>query len=289
LNLDSESSEETAFEAAGVVNGNYGATIVSDSRGRNVIIANVDSKNKHVFHAYKTDGDLLKPVIKKDVQSVIKDRFQMIPLILSPLGKELIHGRAFLNPETFKQSPDFLSTSIGYKAIEEPLKMAWINDEHLVEIAIPAKSGLVDSEDSPDRAILLWARDKAKLVHATSAPNAVAVAASPNGSQIAEAGKDLRVRIRDAQTLQISREIRAHDAPLTAVAWHPHLPFIATASEDHRVKIVDLRTYRVVRKIGLFRGLPNNIYWSPDGRTLAVQSVDGSSFIDLFKIDCCNE
>jgi WD40 repeat protein len=142
---------------------------------------------------------------------------------------------------------------------------------------------------------LLWSREGAKLIQAASAPNAVAVAASPDASQIAEAGKDLRVRIRDAQTLQTIREIRMHDAPLTAVAWHPRLPFLATASEDHRVKIVDLRTYQVVKKIGLFEGLPNNLYWSPDGKTLAVQSaqsiqsVEPSFFIDLFNIDCCSE
>jgi serine/threonine protein kinase/WD40 repeat protein len=295
LNLNPGSKEETPFEAAGEVNGNFGATVTSDSTGLNVIIASVARNNKHVLQVYKSEGNSLKPVIRKDVPSVIRNRFLMTPLHISPSGKEFIHGRAFLNTETFKQAPEFMNTSIGYQVIEEPVKIAWVKDEHIVEIAVPAKSGLVEPEDSPDRALLLWSREGAKLIQAASAPNAVAVAASPDASQIAEAGKDLRVRIRDAQTLQTIREIRMHDAPLTAVAWHPRLPFLATASEDHRVKIVDLRTYQVVKKIGLFEGLPNNLYWSPDGKTLAVQSaqsiqsVEPSFFIDLFNIDCCSE
>ena len=85
------------------------------------------------------------------------------------------------------------------------------------------------------------------------------------------------------------REIRTHDAPLTSVAWHPRLPYVATASEDHSVKIWDLRTDKLARKIGLFTGIPNALYWSPDGKTLAVQSAEASYFVDLFKIDCCNE
>ena len=122
-----------------------------------------------------------------------------------------------------------------------------------------------------------------------SARQAIGLAAAPDGSRIAEAGSDMRLRIRDAQTLKVIRELRAHDAPLTAVAWHPSLPYVATASEDHRVKIWDLRTEKAVKKIGFFAGIPSNLLWSPDGKTLAVQSVGESYFVDLFKIDCCNE
>jgi Tol biopolymer transport system component len=55
------------------------------------------------------------------------------------------------------------------------------------------------------------------------------------------------------------------------------------------VKIWDLRTEKAVKKIGFFAGIPSNLLWSPDGKTLAVQSVGESYFVDLFKIDCCNE
>jgi WD40 repeat protein len=102
-----------------------------------------------------------------------------------------------------------------------------------------------------------------------------------------EAGSDLRMRIRDSRTLKIVRELRVHDAPLTAVAWHPHLPLIATASEDHSVKIWDLRTDKMVEKLSLFLDLPNGLYWSPDGKSLAVQHTDSSTFVDIFRPESC--
>jgi WD40 repeat protein len=81
------------------------------------------------------------------------------------------------------------------------------------------------------------------------------------------------------------REIRVHDAPVTAVAWHPTLPVVATASEDRSVKIWDLRSQTMVQKTGVFLNMPNGLYWSPDGRSLAVQSVGTATFIDIFSVD----
>ncbi len=114
---------------------------------------------------------------------------------------------------------------------------------------------------------------------------AVGLAAAPDGSQIAEAGGDMRFLIRYAQTLKVNRELRTHDAPLTVVAWHPSLPCVATASEDRRVKIWDLRTDNEVKKIVSFVGVPSNLLWSPDGKTRGVLRVGESYFVDLFKID----
>ncbi|NBV33203.1 MAG: hypothetical protein EBR81_05255, partial [Proteobacteria bacterium] len=120
------------------------------------------------------------------------------------------------------------------------------------------------------------------------APYAAAVSASPDGSRLAEGGGDLRLRVRDGKTLATIREFRAHDAPLTAIAWHPLLPIVATASEDHSVKIWDLRTEKMLQKIALFINVPTGLYWSPDGKSLAVQHSDTASFIDLFNVDWGN-
>jgi len=156
-----------------------------------------------------------------------------------------------------------------------------------VEIAVPQVGQSEEDEETLSRVLLLWSTGGGKPLATASAPYAVAVAASPDASQILEAGSDLRMRLRNAKTLEIVREIRVHDAPLTAVAWHPHLPFAATASEDHSVKIWDLRTDKMVQKYSLFLDTPNGLYWSPDGKGLAVQHTEATTFIDIFRPESC--
>ena len=67
---------------------------------------------------------------------------------------------------------------------------------------------------------------------------------APDGRRFAEAGADKMVRIRDAATLAVLREFRAHDGPITALAWHPTKPIMATASADLSVKIFGTYTGR---------------------------------------------
>jgi WD40 repeat protein len=105
------------------------------------------------------------------------------------------------------------------------------------------------------------------------APFAGALSAAPDGSQIAEAGKDMRVRIRNGITLAVESVLRVHDAPVVDVAWHPVLPLLATVSSDRRVRIWDLRSKLLVQEYGLFSPLPRNVCWSPDGTVLGVKVV----------------
>ena len=128
------------------------------------------------------------------------------------------------------------------------------------------------------------------------APHARAVAASPDAAELAEAGADQRVRIRDAATLEVKRVLRVHDAPVVDVAWNPRMPYLATAGEDFRVRIWDLGSGRMLEEIGFLEAVPVQLDWSPDGRTLAVR---GQSFKDendkdkeeryFFYPKCCGE
>ena len=284
--LDPDSVEETPFEAAGQINGNFGVTLSASLDGRIVSVANMSANNKQILHLYENQNGAFKLLVKKDMD-VIRNRYQMAPLHLSPAAKTIWHAGVFRELNTLKGA--CWTDRSGYLAIEDNANARWVGESHIVEIAIPQQAYSPVDEDSPDRVLLLSSATGGKPITITSSPQAIGLAAAPDGSQIAEAGKDLRLRIRDSSTLKVVREIRTHDAPLTSVAWHPRLPYVATASEDHSVKIWDLRTDKLVRKIGLFTGIPNALYWSPDGKTLAVQSAEASYFVDLFKIDCCNE
>lgn len=285
LDLTPDGGEEIPFEAGGLVNRNFGATVSASADGRTVFIANMGQNNKQGIQVFRTADGALKPVVQKEV-AVIRGQLQMIPLQVSPSGAHALHGHVFRDAQTFSQT---MMDATGYLVLEEPGSSCWLGEDLTVRLAVPARSDSGETEDSPERVLFICSKAGGKPLSVVNAPRAVAVSASPEASQIAEAGKDLRVRIRDAKTLQTVREIRAHEAPLTAVAWHPRLPFLATAAEDHRVKIWDLRTDRVVHKTGLFLGVPSGLYWSPDGKTLAVQHNEGGTFISLFKVDCCNE
>lgn len=279
LDLKKEGTQETKQPSFGTVSGGHHVTLVSSADGKTVAFSRTVKGGSREVQICKLANGAFSPVIQKAV-AVYENRF-----LMSPSGKTLWQGSSFLETET-------LSTLVtvdraGLNAVEEPTSSRWVGEDRVVEIAVPHGAQAEDDEETLSRVLLLWSTAGGKPLAIIGAPNAVAVAASPDASMIAEAGSDLRVRIRDSKALKIVRELRVHDAPLTAVAWHPNLPFIATASEDHSVKIWDLRTDKMLEKLSLFVDLPNGLYWSPDGKSLAVQHSDTSTFVDIFRPDSC--
>ncbi len=283
LDLRKGGSQEVQQTNFGAINGNYGATLVSSADGKTVALANntprVARGTPREIQICKAENGAFTPVVRKDM-GVWDNRFQ-----LSPSGKIIWQGAHFVDTQTLSLLPKVDRT--GFTPVEEPTSTRWVGEERVLEIAVPQAGLSEEDEETLGRVLLLWSTSGGKPVATVNAPYAVAVAASPDASQIVEAGSDLRMRIRDAKTLETVREIRVHDAPLTAVAWHPHLPFVATSSEDHSVKIWDLRTEKMVQKISLFLNTPTGLYWSPDGKSLAVQHTDASTFIELFRPESC--
>ena len=87
------------------------------------------------------------------------------------------------------------------------------------------------------------------------------------------------VRIRDAATLAVQQEFRAHDGPITALAWHPTKPIVATASADLSVKLWNVETGRRLEE---FRGMlipPNSLAFSPSGQRLGCTGTFDSTRI----------
>jgi len=283
LDLKERGTQETPQTSFGPINGNYNATLISSSDGKTVALANNTPRTAkgtpREVQICKMENGAFSPVSRRDM-GVWETRVQM-----SPSGKLLWQGMYFVDTKTLSILPKVDRT--GFTAVEEPASTRWVGEDRVVEIAVPQVGQSEEDEETLSRVLLLWSTDGGKPLATVSAPYAVAVAASPDASQILEAGSDLRMRLRNAKTLEIIREIRVHDAPLTAVAWHPHLPFAATASEDHSVKIWDLRTDKMVQKYSLFLDMPNGLYWSPDGKGLAVQHTEASTFIDIFRPESC--
>jgi len=128
--------------------------------------------------------------------------------------------------------------------------------------------------------IILWDSITGRRLRAVGSRGITSVlCAAPDGRRFAEAGADRLVRIRDAGTLAVMREFRAHNAPLTALAWHPSRPILGTASEDLSIRLWNLDDGT---RLDEFRGPlspPNVLSFSPDGRRLATAARDGAARI----------
>ena len=264
------------------INPDVPPTIVSSVDGKTVAIANVAVRTAkgapYEFQIFKAKDGTYSRVARREGK-VSGKGFQ-----LSPSGKYLWIGRDFFEADTLTLLKYLDHT--GFTVVDETASTRWVGDEHFVEIATQQTAQSEEYQEIFSRVLLLWSKDGGKPVATATAPYAAAVSGSPDGSRLAEGGGDFRVRVRDGKTLETIREFRVHDAPLTAIAWHPLLPIVATASEDHSVKIWDLRTEKMLQKFALFINAPTGLYWSPDGKRLAVQHADTASLIDIFNVDC---
>ena len=93
--------------------------------------------------------------------------------------------------------------------------------------------------------------------------DAEAISASPDGKWLAEAGRDQRIRIRDAASLRVVAEFWAHDATVRDVAWHRDLPLLASVSEDLSIRIWNTVSWKQEEEIRGFEERPDGIFFSP--------------------------
>ena len=118
--------------------------------------------------------------------------------------------------------------------------------------------------------VVLWDAATGKVVQTATNRTALDVlAVAPDGRRFAEAGVDKLVRIRDAATLAVQQEFRAHDGPITALAWHPTKPILATASADLSLRLWNLDTGRRLEELRGPLAPPALLAFSPGGQRLA--------------------
>jgi WD40 repeat protein len=128
--------------------------------------------------------------------------------------------------------------------------------------------------------VVLWDTVTGQRLRASVCPGVSNVlCAAPDGRRFAEAGADRIVRLCDAGTLAVLREFRAHNAPLSALAWHPTRPILATASEDLVIRLWNLDDGTRLDELRGPLSPPSVLSFSPDGRRLATASLDGAARI----------
>jgi WD40 repeat protein len=163
----------------------------------------------------------------------------------------------------------------GLAAIPESSPARWVGNSHMVKVMMLEGGSPGTEAIAKTRSLVLWNVENGARIHSTDAPDARALSVSPDGAEIAEGGFDMKVRIRNAETLGVNQVLRVHDAPVVDVAWHPKIPMLATCSEDLFVRIWTLQTGDLVQEFGMFSMQPARLSWSPDGSRLSVQFPTG--------------
>jgi WD40 repeat protein len=137
--------------------------------------------------------------------------------------------------------------------------------------------------------VILWDTSTGqRLVAVTNEISSRVMCAEPDGRRFAEGGIALNVpnrdaeggrahnvRIRDGATLAILREFRAHNGPITALAWHPTRPILATASVDFVIRLWNLEDGTRLEELTGPLSAPSVLSFSPGGNRLATASRDG--------------
>jgi serine/threonine protein kinase/WD40 repeat protein len=122
--------------------------------------------------------------------------------------------------------------------------------------------------------LLLYAAS-GKLLHTvTNHFQIYSLAASPDGKLVAIAGADQSISLYQSDDLKHVRTFRAHDDPVTAIAFHPAKPVIGSASMDRSVKLWD---HQLGKPVDFYLGPVGNpvaLAFSPSGRYLAVDGQD---------------
>ncbi len=195
---------------------------------------------------------------------------------LNKSGTQLWTGHGVVESATGQ-----LLCKMDRKGVEVPPAGAgaseWLNASQIVEIALVKAEWQGAPPDAVERAIVLWDATTGTRLVTAYAPDATSLCVSPDGKQLAEAGADMRIRIRNAETLAVEREFRAHDGPITDVAWHPKQPVLVSASEDLTVRFWNLKTGI---QLGELHGIasqpeqrPERLIISPNGQFLGVRSA----------------
>lgn len=94
---------------------------------------------------------------------------------------------------------------------------------------------------------------------------------SPDGSHLATASTDSTLRVWDAGTGTLVRELKRPGAAVQGAAFSPDGRYLASASTGYAVRLWDTATGAQLR---LFAGHSNALAFSPDGRYLATAPND---------------
>jgi hypothetical protein len=186
-------------------------------------------------------------------------------LQLSPSGKKA------WSVEALYQTPE---GKVLYKEerkdSRETMFARWLDEDRVLEIKA-LRTGVKDAADEfQGNTYVMTEADTGRILTRIQEPRALTFEVSPDGLCLAEGGVDGRLRIRSAQTLEVSKDYKVHEFPVSKVAWHPSKPVVFTCSgRDHIVRAWDIRDGSLVQSFRCYM-FPTDLDVNKRGDRLAV-------------------
>jgi len=191
-------------------------------------------------------------------------------LCMSPDGQKLWIGNMVLGAEAESVPVEADRQGLGFKRVGGMLA-CWAGNQCVAEIAVLNSSEGDEGGDASGKTVLvLWDAATGKRLKTVEALSAVTLEGSPDGKWIAEGGSDKRIRFRDSRTLEVVREIRAHDAPVGDLKWHHTLPLLVSSGADQWIRIWEPETGRLLEEFRRVDLIPEGLDISADGRQLGI-------------------
>ncbi|HKU75800.1 MAG TPA: caspase family protein [Pyrinomonadaceae bacterium] len=95
------------------------------------------------------------------------------------------------------------------------------------------------------------------------------VSYSPNGSLIATAGDDRKIKLWDATSRKLLNDLEGHSGEVSAIDFSPDGRLLVSAGENNEVFLWDVQSGRLIRGFRGHGSGVNSVAFSPDGKTLA--------------------
>lgn len=131
-----------------------------------------------------------------------------------------------------------------------------------------------------DRTVRVWDTGSGKerlLLHGHSGP-VYSVVWSPDGHTLASCSSDTTVRLWSSDTGKQQRELKAHFGPVYSLAWSRD-DVLASGAQDRTVRLWNPRKGLSTYQFEGHSDSVTGIAFSSDGRFLAAQCHDGSTFL----------
>lgn len=131
-----------------------------------------------------------------------------------------------------------------------------------------------------DRTVRLWdvVSEKERFVLQGHSGPVYSVVWSPDGHTLASASSDTTIRLWDSDTSKQQRELKAHFGPVYSLAWSPD-DILASGAQDRTVRLWNPRKGLSTYQFEGHSDSVTGITFSSDGRFLAAQCHDGSTFL----------
>lgn len=102
-----------------------------------------------------------------------------------------------------------------------------------------------------------------------------AISLSPNDKLLFVGIDNGQLQIRDAVTLKLTRNIKAHDKGITCLAVSPNGKYVVTGAADQQVKLWDIGTGKLLHNFTGHRRTLTQVSFSPNGKQILSFATKG--------------